>query len=211
MRLNRKIPTFIFGLSIGLIIGVAFFVFKFNDLFDKLKSSAVEKITVIEQPILTSKSDRNSDNKKGKDRFKINVSKTPKIEYNEPDSLFEMDSELNIATDEIITVKTVKLIKIGSSESSSDSLASKLAEVEPGTREMYFIEFWKTPLNTKGYRFSKNKVMLYGFADFNNVLLYELDNSFYLKSSDQVFKLFYGSDFKKLEPVLDTDLLAKMN
>ena len=51
MRLKRKIPTFVFGVSIGLIIGVAFFVFKINDLFDRIKTSASEKITVIEQPV----------------------------------------------------------------------------------------------------------------------------------------------------------------
>lgn len=211
MRLNRKLPTFIFGVSVGLIIGIAFFVFKINDLFDKLKSTAAEKITVVEQPIIQSSNETDSRNNKGKERFKIQIAKTPKVEYNEPDSLFESDAELTIATDEIISVKTVKIIKIGSTSSGKDSLASKLAQVEDVSSTMYFIEFWKTPLNSKGYRFSKNKIMLYGFVDFNNVLLYELDNSYYLKSSDQVFKLFYGSDFKKLEPVFDTDLLAKIN
>jgi len=118
---------------------------------------------------------------------------------------------LMIATDEILKVKTVKIIRIGNSTEGKDSLASKLAQVNDVISDMYFIEFWKTPLNSKGYRFSKNKILLYGFVDFNDVLLYELDDSYYLKSSDQVFKLFYGSDFKKLELVLDTDLLAKIN
>ena len=211
MRLNRKLPSFIFGVSIGLIIGIAFFVFKINDVFDKLKSAAAEKITVIEQPV-SKKSDK-SDNKdkKAKDRFKIHSLKSQKAQYSEPDSLFEADANLMIATDEILKVITVKLIRIGNNSTARDTLASKLAQVESSTSDMYFIEFWKTPLNSKGYRFSKNKIMLYGFVDYNNVLLYELDNSYYLKSSDQVFKLFYGSDFKKLEPVIDIELLAKIN
>lgn len=211
MRLNRKLPTFIFGVSIGLIIGAAFFVFKINDLFEKLKSSAAEKITVIEQPVKNAENNNNTRNKKGKERFKINVVKSPKTEYKEPDTLFKMDSELNIATDELISVKNVKIIKIGTNSSGKDSLVAKLAQVDETTSDMYFIEFWNTPLNSKGYRFSKNKIMLYGFVDFNNVLLYELDKSYYLKSSDQVFKLFYGSEFKKLELVVDNDLLAKIN
>ena len=211
MRINRKLPAFIFGVSIGLIIGIAFFVFKVNDVFDKLKSTAAEKITVIEQPVLTTSKKEQSKNKQGKERFKINVAKTKKTEYQEPDSIYELDESLNIATEEIITVKTVKLIRIGKSSSGKDSLAAKLAQVEENTSDMFFVEFWKTPLNSKGYRFSKNKIMLYGFVDFNNVLVYELDKSYYLKSSGQVFKLFYGSDFKKLELVSDIDLLAKIN
>lgn len=211
MRLNRKLPGFIFGVSIGLIIGVTFFVFKINDLFDKLKSAASEKITVIEQPVDNSADNKKEKNKKGKERFKINSIKSPKTEYKEQDTMYESDANLMIATDEILKVKTVKLIRIGVTAPVKDSLAAKLAQVDDVTSDMYFIEFWKTPLNSKGYRFSKNKILLYGFVDFNNVLLYELDNSYYLKSSDQVFKLFYGSDFKQLEPVLDSDLLAKIN
>jgi uncharacterized protein YkvS len=211
MRFNRKLPSFIFGVSIGLIIGIAFFVFKINDLFDKLKSSAAEKITVIEQPMNKPNETKKEKNKKGKERFKISGIKSSKASYNKPDSLFEAEAELMIATDEILKVKTIKIIRIGNSTEGKDSLASKLAQVNDVISDMYFIEFWKTPLNSKGYRFSKNKILLYGFVDFNDVLLYELDDSYYLKSSDQVFKLFYGSDFKKLELVLDTDLLAKIN
>ena len=75
----------------------------------------------------------------------------------------------------------------------------------------YFIEFWKTPLNTKGYRFSKNKIMLYGLQDYNNVLLYQVDNAYYLKCSGQVYRLNAGGEFKKLERVLDSEMLAKLS
>lgn len=211
MRLKRKIPTFIFGVSIGLIIGVAFFVFKINDVFNRIKTSATEQITVIEQPVKNIPSDEESDKKKNKERFKIDLSKGQKVNYKEVDSLIAMDSRINIATDELLTVKNVKAIQIGGNDTGKDSLAAKLAHVDDNTSNLYFIEFWKTPLNSKGYRFSKNKIMLYGFVDFNNVLLYELDNSYYIKCSDQVYKLFYGSDFKQLERVVDTDLLAKIN
>jgi CRISPR/Cas system CMR-associated protein Cmr5 small subunit len=50
MRIKRKIPSFIFGVSIGLLIGVAFFLFKMDSIFSKLKNSiSANKITVIEK------------------------------------------------------------------------------------------------------------------------------------------------------------------
>ncbi len=210
MRFSRKIPTFVFGLSIGLLVGVGFFVFKINDLFNKMKDSAKSQITVVQQPI------KNADNedevkKKDKERFKINLGKTNKVNYSEVDSLIRDNSEINIATDEMLSIKNVKIIRITPTTSANDSLAADIAGVKDNTSDLYFIEFWKTPLNTKGYRFSKNKVMLYGFMDYNNVSLYELDKSYYIKSSDQVYKLFYGSDFRSLERVIDSDLLAKIN
>ena len=211
MRLKRKIPTFIFGVSIGLVIGAAFFFFKLNEVFNRLKSAGSEHITVIEQSVKSENEKEEHEKKKNKDRFKIDVSKTPKIDYEEVDSLIDEDANINIATDELLSVKNVKVILIGDNSAGKDSLAARLANVSEANSDLYFIEFWKTPLNSKGYRFSKNKIMLYGFMDYNNVLLYELDNSFYIKCADQVYKLFYGGDFKQLERVVDIDLLAKIS
>lgn len=209
MQFRKKIPTFIFGVSIGLLIGVAFFVFKINDVFNRLKDSAKEQITVIEQPIKNVNPNEVT-NKNNNSRYKINLGQSKKINYKEVDSLIKSDSNINIATDELLSVKNIKVIHIGKKDP-IDTLSQKLAKVEENINDLYFIEFWRTPLNSKGYRFTKNKILLYGFMDFNNVLLYELDNSFYIKSADQVYRIFYDSNFKPLELVLDTDLLAKMN
>lgn len=210
MRFSRKIPTFVFGLSIGLLVGVGFFVFKINDLFNKMKDSAKSQITVVEQPVKTENKEDEA-KRKNKERFKINLGKSDKVNYSEVDSLIRDKSEVNVATDELLSVKNVKIIHINPAGEQSDSLAADIAGVKDKTSDLYFIEFWKTPLNSKGYRFSKNKVLLYGFLDYSNVSLYELDNSYYIKSSDQVYKLFYGADFKSLERVIDSGLLAKIN
>lgn len=211
MRLKRKIPAFVFGVSVGLVIGIAFFVFKLNDLFDRVRQTATEKITVIEQPVKVVEKEQTRVKKDG-ERFKININKKNKVNYKEVDSLISEQDHITVATDELLSVKTVKLIRIGERRSASDSLAAKLANVdESGSSNLYFIEFWKTPLNSKGYKFTKNKVMLYGFPDFASATLYAVDNSYYLKSANQVYKLFYSPEFKRLEKVLDSDLLAKLN
>ena len=210
MRFTRKIPTFVFGLSIGLIIGLGFFIFKINDVFNRIKDSAKSQITVVEQTIKTD-ANYTEERIKNKERFKINLNKSSKVNYAEVDSLINESSEINVATDELLAVKNVKVIRINPTSAVNDSLVEEIAGIKESSSDLYFIEFWKTPLNSKGYRFSKNKVLLYGFIDFNNVSLYELDNSFYIKCSDQVYKLFYGADFKSLERVVDTELLAKIN
>ena len=207
-KLKRKIPTFVFGLSIGLLIGIGFFVLKINDLFNKLKESASEKITVIEKTVNTTDEDEKT---KNNNRFKINFKKSTKINYSEVDSLIKEDSGINIASDELLTVKNIKIIQIGEFIPSKDSSDIQKTRLDNTNSELYFVEFWKTPLNSKGYRFTKNKIMLYGFDDFSNLTLYEIDNSFYIKSSDQVYKLLYSSEFKQLDRVLDSELLAKIN
>ena len=206
--MKRKIPTFVFGLSIGLLVGIGFFVLKINDLFNKLKESASEKITVIEKTVNTTDEDEKT---KNNNRFKINFKKSTKINYSEVDSLIKEDSGINIASDELLTVKNIKIIQIGEFIPSKDSSDLQKTRLDDTNSDLYFVEFWKTPLNSKGYRFTKNKIMLYGFDDFSNLTLYEIDNSFYIKSSDQVYKLLYSSEFKQLDRVLDSELLAKIN
>ena len=207
-KLKRKIPTFVFGLSIGLLVGIGFFVLKINDLFNKLKESASEKITVIEKTVNTTDEDEKT---KNNNRFKINFKKSTKINYSEVDSLIKEDSGINIASDELLTVKNIKIIQIGEFIPSKDSSDIQKTRIDDTNSDLYFVEFWKTPLNSKGYRFTKNKIMLYGFDDFSNLTLYEIDHSFYIKSSDQVYKLLYSSEFKQLDRVLDSELLAKIN
>ena len=206
--MKRKIPTFVFGLSIGLLVGICFFVFKINDLFNKLKESASEKITVIEKTVNKTDEDEKT---KNNNRFKINFKKSTKINYSEVDSLIKEDSGINIASDELLTVKNIKIIQIGEFIPSKDSSDIQKTRIDDTNSDLYFVEFWKTPLNSKGYRFTKNKIMLYGFDDFSNLTLYEIDHSFYIKSSDQVYKLLYSSEFKQLDRVLDSELLAKIN
>ena len=117
-KLKRKIPTFVFGLSIGLLVGIGFFVLKINDLFNKLKESASEKITVIEKTVNTTDEDEKT---KNNNRFKINLKKSTKINYSEVDSLIKEDSGINIASDELLTVKNIKIIQLGAFIPSKDS------------------------------------------------------------------------------------------
>ncbi len=206
--MKRKIPTFVFGVTIGLLIGIGFFVLKINDLFNRLKESANEKITVIEKKVNSNTEDEAT---KNNNRFKINFKKSTKINYSEVDSLIKEDSDVNIASDELITVKNLKIIQIGEFNFSKDSSETNIIEDNDTDSDLYFVEFWKTPLNSKGYRFIKNKIMLYGFIDYSNITLYEIDHSFYIKSSNQVYKLLYSPEFKELDRVLDSELLTKIN
>lgn len=206
MQFKRKIPSFVFGLSIGLIIGIGFFIFKIDDYFHKLKSAASENVKVIEQPVKQEEKKQETGNE---NRFKISTRNSPYTNYKEVDSLIKEDKEITVATEELIIVKNIKLINLDGAP--KDSLAGKLADVNEDNTSLYFVEFWKTPLNSKGYRMTRNRIILYGFSDFSSINLYKVDDAFYLKNSEQVYKLTTGADFMPMERVNDSDLLAKIN
>ncbi|MBS1652859.1 MAG: hypothetical protein JSU07_12695 [Bacteroidetes bacterium] len=209
MNFKTKIPTFIFGLSIGLIIGVGVFLFKITDIFNSLKNAAKEQITIIQQPNEKENTHQKEENT-NKERFKIKLPNSAKVNYKEVDSLIKNSENINVATDELLSVRTVKIIKILENHNSKNDTLSELQN-KNNNEESCSIEFWKTPLNSRGYRFTKNKVMLYGFVDFNNVIVYELNENYYLKSNDLVFKITYTTEFSALQRVVDNDLLVKIN
>jgi hypothetical protein len=211
MLSKRNIQTFIFGVSIGLIIGVGFFMFKFDDYFNKLRTASIQQIKVIEQPVKVE--EKKEENVTPENRFKINTKVSPYTNYKEVDSLLkdkhEAGTDVNVATGQMISVKNIKLIDLDRGQ--KDTLAAKLAGVSTEENNLFFVEFWRTPLNSKGYRMSKNRIVLYGFNDFSSFNLYKVDDIYYLKSEEQVYKLNSGGEFMPMERVSDNDLLAKIN
>lgn len=208
MQFKRKIPSFIFGLSIGLLIGIAFFLFNIDSIFSKLKASiSSNKVTVIEQKV---DSDEAKEKAKNKERFKIKSKYASKVNYKEVDSIINAEGDINLAVEQMISSKTIKIIHLNESVA-NDSLAKNIAGVNTTSSDSYLIEFWKTPLNSKGYRFVKNKIMLYGFTDHNNVLLYELLGRYFIKSFEVVYEIQQSSEFQPFLRVNNPDVLSKLD
>jgi hypothetical protein len=58
---------------------------------------------------------------------------------------------------------------------------------------------------------TRNRVILYGLSDFSSITIYKVDDNFYLKNDEFVYKISAGTEFKSLEIVNDSGLLAKIN
>lgn len=210
MRFKRKIPAFIFGVSIGLLVGFGFFVFKLDDYFKRMRSGNTEKIKIVEQTIQKPQQEPPRVHARREPQAPINTSQSPAINYSEVDHLLQDDENINVAKEELISIKNIKVIDLDNTP--KDTLTGQLAGVTSNDYpNMFFVEFWKTPLNSKGYRMTRNRVILYGLEDFSNLTIYKVDDNFYLKSEEQVYKLSAGTEFKPMERVSDTNLLARIN
>jgi hypothetical protein len=207
MQFRRKIPSFVFGLSIGLLVGIAFFLFKIDSIFNSLRSAGSNKITVVEQKV---ESDEEKEKTKNKERFKIKVGTQARVNYKEVDSIINSDASINVVVDQMLSSKLIKIINL-TNTNTNDSLAQNVSGVNTIQSDSYVMEFWKTPLNSKGYRFQKNKIMLYGVSDHNDLLLYQLDGRYFIKSFEVVYELESSQDFQPLLRVNNPDLLAKLD
>jgi len=209
MRFKYKIPPFVFGVSIGLLAGVAFFIFKIDDYLKKFNKPNIDNIKVVEQTMSSDKSEEKEESKSDKKKS-INTKNSPNINYSEVDALLK-EEDVKVAQEELLSVKNIKVINLDSG-TKRDTLTGQLAGVTNSEYpNLFFVEFWKTPLNSKGYRMTRNRVILYGLSDFSSITIYKVDDNYYLKNDDVVYKISSGTEFKPMELVNDSQLLAKIN
>ena len=210
IRFKYKIPPFVFGVTVGLLAGVAFFIFKIDDYLKKFNKPNISNIKIVERVEgKPSKDTKDSESSKQKHKG-INTKKSPSINYAEVDKLIK-EEDVSVAAEELLSVKNIKVINLDTKEK-KDTLTGQLAGVISNEYpDMFFVEFWKTPLNSKGYRMTHNRVILYGLSDFSNITIYKVEGNFYLKDEDVVYKISSGTEFKPMELVNDSQLLAKIN
>lgn len=209
LKFKYKIPPFVFGVTIGLLIGVVFFIFKIDDYIKKIAKPSIESIKITEQS-MDGLLDQNEDTISTK-KIRLSAKKSPTINYSEVDQLLNDDEDFTIAKEELLSVKNIKVIDLNGTKK-QDTLVGQLAGVTNASfPNLFFVEFWKTPLNSKGYRMTRNRVILYGLSDFSNITIYKVDDNFYLKNDEFVYKISAGTEFKSLEIVNDSELLAKIN
>ena len=209
MRFKYKIPPFVFGVSIGLLAGVAFFIFKIDDYLKKFNKPNIDNIKIVEQSVSNTSSENKKETKSDK-KTSVNTKNSPNINYSEVDDLLK-EEEVNVAQEELLSVKNIKVINLDA-DSKRDTLTGQLAGVTNAEYpNLFFVEFWKTPLNSKGYRMTRNRVILYGLSDFSSITIYKVDDNYYLKNDDVVYKISSGTEFKPMELVNDSQLLAKIN
>jgi hypothetical protein len=192
-----------------LLIGIVFFIFKIDDYIKKISKPSIESIKITEQS-MDGLLDENEDTISNK-KLRLSAKKSPTINYSEVDQLLNDDEDFNIAKEELLSVKNIKVIDLDASKK-QDTLVGQLAGViNTSFPNLFFVEFWKTPLNSKGYRMTRNRVILYGLSDFSSITIYKVDDNFYLKNDEFVYKISAGTEFKSLEIVSDSELLAKIN
>lgn len=209
LKFKYKIPPFFFGVTIGLLIGIIFFMFKIDDYIKKISKPSIESIKITEQTVdhNAESNDQNSSEKKSG----IKTKHSPNINYKEVDALLKEGDDFSVAKEELLSVKNIKLIDLDIPKK-QDTLVGQLAGITTADYpNLFFVEFWKTPLNSKGYRMTRNRVILYGLSDFSSITIYKVDDNFYLKNDEFVYKISVGTEFKSLEIVKDSDLLARIN
>jgi hypothetical protein len=219
--------VFITGLSLGLVLGGAFFFFSQNTQIIKYPIEVSQK--TIEKIVQRVMGDMNA---KKDSLDKVNKRIVKKIDnknsltgadsaiLNKDTSSLKMDTAL--LTDELIEVKKDQLLAIKNidalnldiiNRSSKDSLLQAISGVQLDNKSFkkttVSLEFWKSPINYRGYKFVKNKLIIFGLEPQDESLAMVIsDNIYYLKTINGVLRLTFTEEFKSSEKVTNPSILS---
>ncbi len=133
-----------------------------------------------------------------------------------------LDTDTMVDGDEDIIIKRDQLVAVGEQQvvflndtlpelSTTDSLLEAVTEVKMQRRTtVYEVEYWKSPINFKGYKLGKNKLLLYGLSNQELKGLYEDGEALYVKTTDNVYQLHVTNEFKPFVRVTDEALLKTL-
>lgn len=211
----QKIPAFLSGFMLGVLLTGAFFIFKINEYILQFKETVYPKITVTESQVTSTKDNDTksiASKKKHKQQKDTALSSINNTTLNDSSSTSEIETEqdhLAIVEEQTLSEKEFKIIHL---ENTHDTTFSTLAEVPTPIRDNSIkVIFKKTPFNSKGYYFENNHLVLVGLQDIPYINLYEYKGELYCKYDKVVFKLSYTNTFENLIKLEDELILAKMN
>ncbi|GEM_PF-3378879 len=119
-----------------------------------------------------------------------------------------------VVKDEHILTKAMQKplgFKERSPASSYPELDSMLGKNGSNPNKNYLlVEFWESPLKSKGYKKGNNKIILYGITLYDFVSFRFYNDTLYLKYLNQFYPLEFTPDFKSLKPVSDLALIDKL-
>lgn len=230
---KEKSYGFIIGILVGLIVAGGFFIFKLDDYFKELNfyKSVSNTFSTDEKVSLPEVKESTTNEAKEKKKKAKLVSTVTNEEDLDEDKLSKTDSnkvvkdsltlenpssdDVIVRKDELLSTKTLEVINMDpvAKMNGKDSLLQKVSGIKDdrnSSKQFINIEFWSSPLNYKGYKMSKYKLILYGVASPEGMKIFKLDDVVYLKNAAFVYRLDTSGDFKPYERISDESIISRL-
>ena len=116
----------------------------------------------------------------------------------------DKDEDFVVMKDELLFVKNISVSGKSNKNNKSDKkLDSLLTEniINESAKNVFHVEFWKSPINYNGYKMINNRIILFGIYQYNNLKLRFINDNLYLDYLGSFYLIKDVSDFMPLIPV----------
>lgn len=210
-----KLQVFFLGLLLGLVLGGGFFVLKLDQYVKELSfyKSLTEKKDKndLDAPDLKVDTEKPKPKPRKREIPNKDSSNSNNHTYSSTSDSSQpyvyvgnnTDDNIVVRKDEMLGQKSYSVVSLDT-KNADDSLQK---DVKPGSID---IEFWLSPLNYHGYKYSRNKLVLFGYSQNDLVSVIKLDNVTFVKCLTGVFRIEPTLDFKQMDRVTDESLLSRL-
>ena len=96
---------------------------------------------------------------------------------------------------------------------SNDKIDSLLIDenVHEKSSNKLLVEFWKSPINYKGYKTNKNKLVLFGIDQLNMISFKMQNKILYMKYTSDYYQIDRSVEFKSLIPLNNPNIISQLS
>ena len=124
----------------------------------------------------------------------------------------EADADIVVKKEQLLETRTVKNV-LPPAKNLTDSVDAILEEhlsITPAISNQVVVEFWKSPVNFKGYKFNRKKLVLYGLSPQVDVKLCYYVHTQYMIVGDAIYKIVETAVYQPYQEVESETLKAHL-
>ena len=134
----------------------------------------------------------------------VDQSKVYSTDTSSHDTKNKSSDDIVIAKDELLFTRIIKIEGMNGKNSKKDALLDSLL-INDKTKKIPSnfakVEFWRSPINYKGYKYSNNKLVLFGIYRYEDASLEIRNNKTYLSYANTFYLIEKTDDFQPLMAV----------
>ena len=101
------------------------------------------------------------------------------------------DEDIIVRRDELLESRSLELIVLdGKAKSNKSDSLLKLIDNNGNEKTQFKIEFWKSPINYRGFKMIRNNIIAFGLETSDNCKLFSYDQQYYLKHGSAIYKIY---------------------
>ena len=126
------------------------------------------------------------------------------------------ENNIVVMKDKLVFVRQINLTKseeIADTTKNSylDSLLTDQKYAKKKSPNIYRVEFWKSPINYKGYKLIKDKLILFGIEQFDLVSLNYFNKKLYIKYLNDYYFIEETDNFRPFVQLKDKKIIDRIN
>jgi hypothetical protein len=227
--------SILYGFIIGCVVGGSLVWWQKAYLIDRvlekgfnLISIAFNKLNDSDEPSVKEKPDTanlkvlKTNSNTQEERYDIDAEVTAGAQNLGSDSTFYdstsvdggFNENISVVKEEMIYSKSLAIINLDKKKEAVSKADTIFIEENFGNKPeaaIFNVEIWKSPINFKGYKTGKNKIVLFGVYDFKKLSLKKINEVIYLQCDNSYYVIESTDDFRPLALLSNKKLINQLS